>query len=199
MRFETQLRAGALLIAALSVSVSALGQDAAPPFSSSKAPPAIEAAPPYCDQQLGFCVKLPAGWKELGEAYEGRGLVFAPPQTGDQSLWAQFTVAGMEAQPREGQEPASLENLVTVLLGQTSSQAKNMRTLRRSETEVGGRAAQVVELRYDDNGQTWAEIVSIVDAGEGQFYTLAFKSLARDRDRYKAAVDGMIGSFSIIE
>jgi hypothetical protein len=153
----------------------------------------------YCNQDLGFCFNYPLDWKQLGEVYEGRGVVVAPPQSGDQSEWAQVTVAAIDIPAQAGKTPPSVEDLVTALLGKMASQAENMQTIRRSEETLAGQPAQLVQVRYDENGHRWGETIVAMDGGNGTFYTVVFKALASEEAKYQKQVEGVLKSFRLAQ
>ena len=153
----------------------------------------------YCNQDLGFCFNYPLGWKQLGEVYEGRGVVVAPPQSGDQQQWAQVTVAAISIPTTEGQAPPTVEDLVTSLLGKMAEQAANMQTVRRSEETLARRPAQVLQVRYDENGARWGETIVAMDGGNDSFYTVVFKAKVEDEPKYQKQVEGILRSFRLAQ
>src|SRR3569833_1598552 len=76
----------------------------------------------FCNQDLGYCFDFPMTWKMLGQVYDGYGAVVAPPQTGQQDLWANVTVAAVEIPTEEGKNPATVEDLVTTMVGKMAEQ-----------------------------------------------------------------------------
>ena len=153
----------------------------------------------YCNQDLGFCFNYPLDWKLLGEVYDGHGVAIAPPQAGDEAEWAQVTVAAIEIPTQEGKTPPTVEDLVTSLLGKMASQAENMETVRRSEETLAGRPAQVLQVRYDENGNRWGEIIVAMDGGNDTFYTVVFKAKASDEEKYQKPVEGILKTFRLAQ
>jgi hypothetical protein len=165
--------------------------------STKPSPPAKPRTPYYCNQDLGYCFDYPASWKLLGEVYEGHGATVAPPQTGDQSQWAQVTVAAVEIPETEGKNPPTVEDLVTSLVGKMAEQAANMQTVRRSEETLAHRPAQLLQVHYDEDGKRWGETIVAMDGGNGTFYTLVYKALESEEAKYKAQVEGILKSFRL--
>lgn len=164
------------------------------------APPATRARDSnYCNQDLGFCFNYPLSWKQLGEVYEGNGVVVAPPQTGDQAQWAQVTVAAMPIPTQEGKNPPTVEDLVTSLLGKMAEQVANMQTVRRSEETLAHRPAQLLQVRYDENGQRWGETIIAMDGGNDVFYTIVFKAKVGDEPKYEKQVEGILRTFRLAQ
>src|SRR3974377_436967 len=57
----------------------------------------------YCQPAGCFCFKYPSSWSMLGEIFAGHGVVVAPAQTQDRTLWNAVTVV-MVVPPPEGDE-----------------------------------------------------------------------------------------------
>ena len=153
----------------------------------------------YCNQDFGFCFNYPLDWKLLGEVYDGHGVAVAPQQTGDQSEWAQVTVAALDISAQEGKTPPTVEDLVTSLLGKMASQAENMETVRRSEETLAARPAQVLQVRYDENGKRWGETIVAMDGGNDRFYTVVFKAKVGDEAKYQKPVEGILKTFRLAQ
>jgi hypothetical protein len=151
----------------------------------------------YCNHDLGFCFNYPQDWKLLGEVYDGHGIVVAPPQQGPEADWAQVTVAAIEIPTQPGKTPPTVEDLVTSLLGKMASQAENLQTVRRSEETLAHEPAQVLQVRYDENGQRWAETIVAMDGGNDTFYTVVFKAQASAEPKYQKQVEGILKSFRL--
>jgi hypothetical protein len=151
----------------------------------------------YCNQDLGYCFDFPASWKMLGEVYEGHGATVAPAQTGDQSQWAQVTVAAVEIPETEGKNLPTVEDLVTSLVGKMAEQTANMQTVRRSEETLAHRPAQLLQVHYDEDGKRWGETILAMDGGNGAFYTVVYKALESEEAKYKAQVEGILKSFRL--
>lgn len=153
----------------------------------------------YCNQDLGFCFNYPLTWKQLGEVYDGNGVVFAPPQSGDQAQWAQVTVAAMPIPTQAGKNPPTVEDLVTSLLGKMAEQVANMQTVRRSEEMLAHRPAQLLQVRYDENAQRWGETIVALDGGNDIFYTVVFKAKVDDEAKYQKQVEGILRTFRLAQ
>jgi PsbP len=151
----------------------------------------------YCNQDLGYCFDFPASWKMLGEVYEGHGASVAPVQPGDESQWAQVTVAAIEVPTEEGKNPPTVEDLVTTLVGKMAEQTTNMETVRRSEETLARHPAQLLQVHYDENGKRWGETIVAMDGGDGTFYTVVYKALAGDEAKYQVQVQNILKSFRL--
>ncbi len=142
---------------------------------------------------------MPQNWRVLGDVYEGMGVSFAPPQPAQESLWAQVTVAATEVPLKEGQDPPTLENLITTVVGRMAESTGDLQTVRRMDTSLAGNPAQLLEVNYTQDEHRWAEIVVVVDAEGGTFYTLVFKALVEKRDTYEPAFSSMLRSFRLTD
>lgn len=153
----------------------------------------------FCNHDLGYCFDFPLDWKMLGQVYDGYGAVVAPPQSGDESQWAQVTVAAVEIPAQEGKTPPTVEDLVTSLVGKMAEQTQNMETVRRTEDTLAQHPAQLIQVRYDENGARWGETIIAMDAGEGMFYTVVYKARADQEAKYQPGVATILKSFRITE
>jgi hypothetical protein len=151
----------------------------------------------FCNQDLGYCFDFPVTWKMMGQVYDGYGVVVAPPQPGDQSQWAQVTVAAVEIPTEEGKNPPTVEDLVTSLTGKMAEQTTNMETVRRSQETLAKHPAQLLQVAYDDNGKRWTETIVAMDGGDGTFYTVVYKALASEAAKYQTQVEGILKSFRL--
>ena len=150
-----------------------------------------------CEQELGFCVDYPVTWKMLGSVYDGHGISVAPPQKGDQSQWAQVTVAAVEIPSQEGKNPPSVEDFVTSTVGKMAEKSENMETVRRSQETLAHHPAQLLQIHYDENGNRWGETVVATDGGQGIFYVVVYKALATDEAKYQSDVESILKSFRL--
>lgn len=154
-------------------------------------------APVYCNHDLGFCFDYPSSWKVLGEVYDGHGVSLAPPQDGDPSQWANVTVAALEIPQTEGKNPPTVEDLVTSLVGKMAEQAQNMETVRRSDERLAHHPAQLLQVRYDENGKRWGETIVALDGENGSFFTIVYKARVADEAKYQAQVQAILRSFRL--
>lgn len=166
-------------------------------LTTAQSPAPQRLAKPYCNHDLGYCFDYPASWKLLGEVYDGRGVTVSPPQAGDESQWAQVTVAAIEIPTQEGKNPPSVEDLVTTLIGKMAEQATNMETVRRSQETLAHHPAQLLQVRYDEDGKRWGETIVAMDGNNGRFYTVVYKALAGTEAKYQTQIEGMLKSFRL--
>jgi hypothetical protein len=159
--------------------------------------PAKNPAKPYCNHDLGYCFDYPANWKMLGDVYEGHGVTVAPPQPGDESQWAQVTVAAMDIPTPEGKTPPTVDDLVTALTGKMAEQTANMETVRRSQETLARHPAQLLQVRYDEDGKRWGETIVAMDAGNGTFYTVVYKARVGEEAKYQTQVVAILRSFRL--
>jgi hypothetical protein len=153
----------------------------------------------FCNQDLGYCFDFPANWKMLGQVYEGYGAVVAPPQPGEQSEWTNVTVAAVEIPIEEGKNPPTVDDLVTSLMGKMAQQAAGMETVRRSEETLAQRPAQLLQVRYTENGKRWGETIVAMDGGGGMFYTVVYKVPVNDEAKYQKQFEEIARSFRVTQ
>ena len=83
------LRVAILLVLALNLAVNTAAQKpSTPPAPPHKPVPRKR----YCQPNGGFCFKYPNSWSMLGEVFDGKGVVVAPAQKLDQTLWDEINV-----------------------------------------------------------------------------------------------------------
>lgn len=177
------------------------------------APPRKESAPRwtrYCLEGGGFCLKHPAGWRDLGAVYGGAGVVFAEPnKERAQTEWNNITAAALdlpespeqaksgpagEAEPAAGSERPSLNELINRVM--TAPEGATIHTLERMETMVGGYPAQVITAEVREPAKAVAiEQVAFIDAGD-VLYSVALRSASADYRRLKPVFFEVLKSWS---
>ena len=103
--------------------------------TSSSRPPARKSAAwkRYCQPDGGFCFKYPGSWSMLGEVFEGNGVVIAPPQKQDRSLWDAITVARVVPPPTGDEEPLGLNGVIEQASSGLRQSGQDFQTLQRQE------------------------------------------------------------------
>ena len=205
----TRLEWGTRLLLFLLVASMLYAQQGAP--TGQTAPPRKEGAPRwtrYCLEAGGFCLEHPAGWRDLGAAYGGAGVVFAEPnRQRAQTEWNNITAAALdlpESSPqqakREPNEPAtggkrpSLNELINQAM--TAPEGATIHTLERMETIVGGYPAQVVTAEVLEQAKAIAiEQVAFIDADD-VLYSVALRCAPADYRRLKPVFFEVLKSWS---
>src|SRR5271169_94079 len=176
-----------LLIVVLGSFVIAAGQT-----PSSRAPSAKPAAwKRYCQTGGGFCFKYPSSWSMLGEIFAGHGVVVAPPQTQDRSLWNAITVAMVVPPPEGDEEPLGLNGVIEQATSGLQERGQSYETLQRQQRTVDHKPAELLEVRYHEksNGHDWIEEMIFIEGPDNEIYSVALKcslsNLARLDPIYK--------------
>ncbi len=189
MRFL--FRGSWLPIVVLGSFVIAVGQT-----PSSRVPPAkpVPAWKHYCQPGGGFCFKYPNSWSMLGEIFASHGVVVAPPQTQDRSLWDAITVAMVVPPPERDEEPLSLNGVIEQATSGLPERGQSYETLQRQQRTVDHKPAQLLEVRYHEksNGHDWIEEMIFIEGPDNEIYSVALKcspsSLARLEPIYKQVI-----------
>ena len=131
----------------------------------------------HCQPEKGFCFKYPATWSVLGEVFEGNGVVVAPHQNQDRTLWDSVTVALVVPPPRGDEDPVSINQLIEQTKASLREEGQNVQTLRRQERRVDGKPAQVLKVRYHDKAgdRDWIEQLVFIEGPQGEIYSVALK------------------------
>jgi hypothetical protein len=162
-----------LTLALLLGSVSAaLGQ-----ASTKLAPKTAAAWKEYCHPDYGFCFKYPSSWVSLGPIFDGNGIVVAPPQKQDRTLWDEVTVALMIPPPEGDEDPMSIDQAIEKAVSSVRESGQNFDTVQRQQRTVDGNPAQVVTLRYVDksSGHEWIEELVFVEGPYSEIYSAGLK------------------------
>lgn len=147
--------------------------------SSQTAPPAHKAATSkhYCQPDNGFCFRYPASWTVLGEVFNGNGVVVAPEQKQDRSLWDEITAALIVPAPEGDEESPGLNGIVEQAMTDMREAGQNFVTLQRQERTVDHNPAQMFKAQYRDKstGHDWIEEVIFIQGPQNQIYSVALK------------------------
>ena len=109
----------------------------------------------------------------------------------------QVTVAAMDIPTPEGKTPPTVDDLVTALNGKMAEQTANMETVRRSQETLARHPAQLLQVRYDEDGKRWGETIVAMDAGNGTFYTVVYKARVGEEAKYQTQVVAILRSFRL--
>jgi hypothetical protein len=159
--------------------------------------PAAKAQPwkQYCHPDYGFCFKYPSSWIWLGAVFDGNGIVVAPPQKEDRTLWDEVTVALMVPSPEGGEAAVSIDQAIEKAVSSVRESGQNFDTVERRQRTVDGNPAQVVKVHYVDksNGREWIEELVFVEGPKSEIYSAGLKSspesLARMEPEFWRIVD----------
>lgn len=129
----------------------------------------------YCIAGGGFCIEHPAKWTNLGEIYDGAGVVFAEPnKQRAQAEWNNITAAAIDLPDSDDStDHPSMNDLINQVM--TPSGGAVIHTVERMETVIRGYPSQVVTAEVQEPGKPPAtERVAFIDADD-VLYTIALR------------------------
>jgi len=157
------------------VLASALG------FASSAQTPAPAHKPlplkKYCQPRIGFCFNYPTSWDKVGDVFDGNGVVIAPPQKGDPTLWDGITVALVAPAPEGDEEGLGLNGIIEQAQAGMRDAGQNFQTLQRQERTVDHMPAQMLKAQYREKatGRDWIEELVFIEGPDNEIYSVALK------------------------
>lgn len=135
----------------------------------------------YCSEEAAYCISYPPTWDVVGDVFEGKGVVIAPPQDNKpKSEWDEITASATDLPEEEpGQERPSFDEVITVALQDVPG--KNLETLQRTELTLHKRPAQLVKVKYTDpeTKKDWIEEIVFID-DEAAIYSIALRAVPND-------------------
>lgn len=131
----------------------------------------------HCQPDDGFCFKYPATWSVLGEVFEGNGVVVAPEQKEDRTLWDEITVALVVLPPKGDEDPVSIDQLIERTMVSLHEEGQSVVTLRRQQRSVDGQPAQLLKVGYHQktNDHDWIEQLAFIEGPQSEIYSVALK------------------------
>ena len=183
---------------AISVCGFAQGQPAKQAPSAKPAAKAAAAQKRYCQEGGGFCFSYPANWLVLGESM-GDGVVVAPKQTLDPTLWDEVTVAAIVPAPAGDQPAMSIDQVIETAMSNMTGNGHAPTTLQRQERTVAGLPAQMIRIRYHDepSGRDWIEQLVFIEGADQQIYSVALKAQPGTVARMEPAFDAIVRSWKL--
>ena len=153
----------------------------------------------YCHPELDFCFRYPASWATIGEVFNSNGIVVAPPQKQEQSLWDTVTV-GLVALPPEGdEEPANLNTGIEQASSNLRDEGQDFQTLQRQELLVDRRPAQMIKVSYADKstGRDWIEELVFIEGPDNEIYYIGLKCSTQSLTRLEPALKSIVASWTL--
>jgi hypothetical protein len=190
-------RAAVLFVLAVSLVPFAVSQKPSPsPAPTHKPAPKKR----YC-QPDGFCFKYPSSWSILGEVFNGNGVVVAPTQKLDPTLWDEVTVA-LVLLPAEGdEEPVSLDAMIEQASKSMREGGQAFETLQRQERTVDHKPAQMLKVRYHEKAtdRDWIEQMVFIEGPNREIYSVALKCSPENLARLEPLFAGVLESWKLPE
>ena len=142
--------------------------------------PAAKAVPwkSYCHPTHEFCFKYPATWSMLGEVFNGNGVVVAPAQKQARELWDEVTVALVIPAPEGDEEPVTVAEAIAHAVSSVRKSGQSFETVQRQQRTVNGKPAELVKLRYTEQGtaREWVEDLVFIEGPDSEIYSVALKT-----------------------
>jgi hypothetical protein len=155
----------------------------------------------YCQPDGGFCFKYPNSWTMLGEVYDGNGVVVAPPQKLDKTLWDEITVALVLPPSGGDEEPVTLDGIIEQASKSMRDGGQAFETLQRQQRTVDHKPAQMLKVRYRENatGRDWVEQMVFIQGPDREIYSVALKCSPENLARLEPVFAGVLASWVLPE
>lgn len=162
-------------------------------------PSAPAATKRFCQKDGDFCFSYPASWSVLGEAF-GDGVVIAPRQTSQQSLWNVVTVVAMPEPADPSQSPGGgIDQVINNALAGMRAAGHTPATLERQQRTVAGLPGQMIRVRYHDEatGRDWVEQLVFAEGPERELYSASLKAQPADFARLQPVFESILRSWKL--
>ena len=155
----------------------------------------------YCQPGGGFCFRYPSSWLLMGEVFAGNGVVVAPEQKEDRSLWDAITAGLMVPSPQSDADPVHIDRLIEQTMDSLREAGQNVETLQRQERTVDGMPAQMIKLRYHEKAgdRDWIEQIVFIQGPAGELYSVALKCAPPSLPRLEPALAEVLQSWKLTE
>jgi hypothetical protein len=155
----------------------------------------------YCEPAGGFCFKYPSSWSILGEIFAGHGVVVAPPQTQDRTLWNAITVAMVVPPPEGDDEPVGLDGVIAQATSGLPERGQDFETLQRQQRTVDHKPAELLKVRYQEkpNARDWIEEMVFIEGPDNEIYSVALKCSPQDLARLEPVFNQVLASWTLPE
>ena len=112
----------------------------------------------------------------LGESL-GNGVVVAPPQKLDPTLWDEITVAAVVAPPAEDKPAMSIDQVIQAAMT-NMKQAATIPNLAAPAAHGRHKPAQMLRIRYHEkpSGRDWIEQLVFIEGPDQEIYSVALKA-----------------------
>ena len=155
----------------------------------------------YCHAEGSFCFKYPASWSELGEVFDGNGVVVAPPQKLEREYWDAVTAALVVPRPQSAADAVTIDQAIEQAISRVREGGQSFETLERQRRRVDGKPAQMVKLHYVEkpSGREWIEELVFVEGPDEEIYSVALKCAPSSLLRLQPAFSRIVDSWSLPE
>jgi len=155
----------------------------------------------YCQPKIGFCFNYPMLWSVVGEVFDGNGVVIAPPQKGDPTLWDGITVALVAPAPEGDEEGLGLNGIIEQAQAGMRDAGQNFQTLQRQERTVDHMPAQLLKAQYREKatGHDWIEELVFIEGPDNEVYSVALKCAPQSLARMEAVQKRVLDTWTLPE
>ncbi|MDR3749820.1 MAG: LpqN/LpqT family lipoprotein [Acidobacteriota bacterium] len=191
---QLSCRRGLLIAAVLNLTIMLAAQTQAPAHKSA-------ATKRYCHPEVNFCFQYPASWTTVGKIFNSNGIVVAPPQKQEQSLWDAVTVALVVLPPEGDEEPLNLNGVIEQASTALRQEGQNFQTQQRQELTVDHKPAQMIKVGYHEktNDRDWIEQLVFIEGPDNEIYSVALKCAPQNLVRLEPAFKGILASWKLPE
>ncbi len=129
----------------------------------------------------------------------GDGVIVAPQQELDHTLWDEVTVAAVVPPPAENQPALSIDQVIATAMTNMRADGHDASTLQRQERTVAGYPGQMIRIRYHDepSGRDWIEQLVFIEGPEQEIYSVALKAQPGTIARLEPAFDAIVRSWKL--
>jgi hypothetical protein len=167
------------------------------------APPAHKPIPwkQYCQSDGGFCFRYPNSWEVLSDTLAGHGVVIAPAQKQDRTLWDEITVAMVAPPPEGDEEGIGLDGVIQQASSGLRETGQSFETLQRQQRTVDHKPAQLLKVQYREKstGRDWIEELVFIEGPDNEIYSVALKCAPENLARREPVLNGVLGSWNLPE
>lgn len=135
----------------------------------------------------------------LGDIYDGNGVVVAPPQEGQESLWNEVTVARVAPPSEDG--GLGLDGVIDEAAKGMRAAGQEFQTLRRQESTVDAKPSQLLKAKYRDKstGRDWIEELVFIQGPDNEIYSVALKTSPQAALRLEAVFSDVVRTWTLPE
>jgi len=135
----------------------------------------------------------------LGEVYEGNGVVIAPQQKEDRSLWDSITVALVIPPPEGDKQPLGLDGVIKQATSGFENEVQSFETLQRQERTIDHKPAQMLKVRYREkaDGHDWIEQIIFIEGPHNEIYSVVLKCSPQDLVRLEPTLREVLAGWTL--
>jgi hypothetical protein len=131
--------------------------------------------------------------------FGGEGIVIAPEQKQDRSLWDEVTAGLIVPPPKGDADPVNIDQMLEQTMASLREGGQSVETLQRQERTVGGYPAQLLKVRYQErpSDHDWIEELVFIAGPDSEIYSVALKCSPESLTRLEPVLAGMLQSWKL--